>query len=141
MILVKSGLVRVLAKDDLLVSGIDAVRGAIGVVGPDCEGHTVSKEFFTLRVRAEQIDQVDPWFVARLLRTPTMRAILEGSISGVSNRTRLDSVDQLLALPMPTLPSIDNQRDVADKVRKAFLAQDEANKVFEEIDQSLDQPI
>jgi len=129
---------RVLAENDVLVSGIDAVRGAIGVVDADCEGHIVSKEFFTFVVRPDQLDQVDPWFIARLLRTPTMRAILEGAITGVSNRTRLDSPAEFLSLPMPSLPSNDEQRAIAEKVKGAFLAQDQTNNAFVDIEQSLD---
>lgn len=128
---------RVLAENDILVSGIDAVRGAIGVVGADCTGNVVSKEFFTLEVRPELVGKVAPHFIARLLRSPRMRAIIEGAITGVSNRTRIESAAELLKLPVPMLPSLTEQEKVAAQVKAAFAAQDDAAKVFVSIDAAL----
>ncbi|WP_088334186.1 N-6 DNA methylase [Sphingomonas mucosissima] len=128
---------REIKSGDILVSGIDAVRGAIGVVEDDCDGLIVSKEFFTFRVRESSEGKVDAQYVARLLRSEKMRAILEGAITGVSNRTRLESPAQLIALPIPPLPSIKVQQSLAEQVRAAFRAQDEAAKVFAAIDKSL----
>jgi len=128
---------RELAEGDILVSGIDAVRGAIGVVGTDCDGLVVSKEFFTFRVKPEFEAGIDAQYLVRLLRSSRFRAIVEGAITGVSNRTRVESPSELLRLPIPPLPPIAEQLAVAKRVQAAFKAQDEAAEVFAEIDESL----
>jgi hypothetical protein len=122
---------------DILVSGIDAVRGAIGVVGEDCDGLVVSKEFFTLKVRDELNGSVEPQYIVRLLRSAKMRAIMEGAITGVSNRTRIESPAELLRLPIPPLPSLRVQQSVTQRVADAFAAQDAATQAFEAIDNEL----
>ncbi|WP_027142391.1 N-6 DNA methylase [Mesorhizobium sp. WSM3626] len=128
---------REIKKGDILVSGIDAVRGAIGVVQEDCDGLVVSKEFLVFRVKAEKESSVDAEYLVRILRSPKMRAILEGSITGVSNRTRLESPAELLKVPISPLPSIEEQKKLSQKVRDAFKAQDEATQVFAAIDDML----
>lgn len=122
---------------DILVSGIDAVRGAIGVVGEECNDLVVSKEFFTLKIRDELKGAVEPEYVVRLLRSAKMRAIIEGAITGVSNRTRIESPTELLRLPIPPLPAYDVQQNVALRVAEAFAAQDAASKAFAAIDDEL----
>jgi type I restriction-modification system DNA methylase subunit len=128
---------RQLKEGDILVSGIDAVKGAIGVVGADSDGLVVSKEFFTLRVKDTLSGQVEPEYVVRLLRSSKMRAIIEGAITGVSNRTRIESAVELLRLPIPPLPSLDVQQDIAKRVADAFVAQDAASNTFSAIDEEL----
>ncbi|HEY0013016.1 MAG TPA: N-6 DNA methylase [Allosphingosinicella sp.] len=128
---------RVIKSGDILVSGIDAVRGAIGVVGEDCDGLVVSKEFFTLRIKPEFADTIDPQYVVRVLRSQKMREIIEGAITGVSNRTRIESASELLRLPISPLPPFEVQRAVAERVQAAFKAQDEAAKLFRDLDRDL----
>ena len=111
------------------------MRGAIGVVGEDCDSAVVSKEFFTFRVKDDMKKSVDSQYLVRVLRSRKMRAILEGSITGVSNRTRLESAAQILSLPIVPLPTLDEQIAVSIKVQNAFKAQDEAAQVFSAIDE------
>ena len=128
---------RVLKEGDILVSGIDAIRGAIGVVGKDCDGLVVSKEFFTFRIKENKLAEVNAEYLVRVLRSSKMREIMEGAITGVSNRTRLESASELLKLPIPPLPEVSEQIKIAKRVANAFRAQDNAAKVFTEIDNSL----
>nr|WP_246679798.1 N-6 DNA methylase [Mesorhizobium sp. B2-3-5] len=131
---------RVVKTGDILVSGIDAVRGSIGVVGEDCDGLVVSKEFFIFRIKAEKQCSVDAEYLVRILRSPKMRAILEGTITGVSNRTRMESPSELLKIPIAPLPSLEEQQKISQKVQEAFKAQDDAVKVFAAIDNTLSAP-
>lgn len=110
-----------LQKGDILVSGIDLVRGAVGVVGGECDGMVVSKEFHILRPK----DGVDAHWLVALLRTPAVRRIIEGTVTGTSNRTRVESADVLMSLPLPPAPSISVQSGVGELLRKAHLHQSE----------------
>lgn len=117
---------RELAVDDILVSGIDLVRGAVGVVPEACAGMIVSKEYFVFRVRDDKKNQVLPSWAASVLRSHTMRSIVEGTITGVSNRTRVENPEVLLNLPINPPPSMEHQQELAGKLQKAFDAQDQA---------------
>jgi hypothetical protein len=72
----------VVQKGDVLISGIDLVHGSIGVVDPDCDGIVVSKEYYILNAKTG----VDPHYLVALLRTPAMRRMVEGTVTGTSNR-------------------------------------------------------
>jgi type I restriction-modification system DNA methylase subunit len=100
---------------DILVSGIDLVHGSVGVVGADCNGMAVSKEYFILRAK----EGSDAHWLVSLLRTKSMRRIIEGTITGTSNRTRIESPDVLMALPVPPSPSKAVQKMVGDALRSA----------------------
>ncbi len=117
---------RQLKSDDILVSGIDLIRGAVGIVPPPCEDLVVSKEYFVFRVREEKKDEVLPSWVASILRSHSMRSIVEGTITGVSNRTRVEKPEVLLALPINSPPSMEHQRKLDRLLRKAYHAQDRA---------------
>jgi hypothetical protein len=118
---------------DLVVSGIDAVNGAIAVAGADVDGMVLSKEFYAYRV-------IDPSkasavYLALALRTPAARELLEGMATGTSNRTRLESADQLLDLPMPPLPPIEEQEAIA----ATFLQSVESRRSAVELQQEAEQ--
>lgn len=100
---------------DILVSGIDLVHGAVGVVGQDCDGMIVSKEYFILAAKNGN----DPHWLVSLLRTGAMRRIVEGTITGTSNRTRVESPEVLMALPLPQPPNAKLQKMVGDALRSA----------------------
>lgn len=102
---------------DIVLSGIDLVHGAAGYAYDDVQGAVVSKEFYTLRVRDDA--EVDPRYLALLLRTPRLRDLVAGTVTGTSNRTRIDGPESLLNLPLPTLPPIAEQRRAADAVEAA----------------------
>jgi type I restriction enzyme M protein len=102
---------------ELVVSGIDAVHGAVGVVPAELDGLVMSKEMFRYRVRSGS-DAV-PEYLQLLLRTTVARELLMGLVTGTSNRTRLESAEQLLALPIPPLPELKVQEELATQVREA----------------------
>ncbi|WP_447912998.1 hypothetical protein [Microbacterium phyllosphaerae] len=104
-------------KGDLVVSGIDLVHGAVAVAGAEMDGMVMSKEMFPYAV--VDSERVLPEYVALVLRTPQMRAIIEGLVTGTSNRTRLSSPDEILSLRIPPLPPIDEQELLVAKLREA----------------------
>lgn len=120
---------RVLKQGDVLVSGIDLVHGSAGVVGTECEGMVVSKEYYILNAKAG----VDAHFLVALLRTPAVRRIVEGTVTGTSNRTRVESADVLMNIPLPPLPAFAVQKKVGDQLR---LAHEHHQKMFENIRQA-----
>ena len=109
---------RVLKEGDILISGIDFVYGAVGVVGPDCDGKVVSKEYYIVRPRVG----VEAHWLVSLLRTPAMRRIVEGMTTGISNRTRVESSDMLMDLPVPEIPDPSVQKKIGDALRSAHAA-------------------
>lgn len=108
---------QVVKAGELVVSGIDAVHGAVGVVPAELDGLVMSKEMFRYQVRSGS-DAV-PEYLQLLLRTTVARELLMGLVTGTSNRTRLESAEQLLALPIPPLPELKVQEELATQVREA----------------------
>jgi hypothetical protein len=100
---------------DVLVSGIDLVHGSAGVVGADCDEMVVSKDYFILRAR----DGYDPHWLVSLLRTGAVRRIIEGTITGTSNRTRVESPEVLMSIRLPDAPGLKIQTQVGDALRAA----------------------
>lgn len=107
---------------DIVVSGIDLVNGAVGYAYRDVSGRVVSKEFYTLALKPECAGEVDPRFLALLLRTRHAREMVEGSVTGTSNRTRIESASALLNLPLPPLPAPEAQRAMVAEVERALKA-------------------
>jgi hypothetical protein len=106
----------VLSDGDLVVSGIDLVWGAVGVAREDTAGMVMSLEMHAYRVK----DGVEalPEFIQLILRTETANEMLWGLTTGTSNRTRLESAGQLLALPIPPLPDLAEQQRHADELNE-----------------------
>lgn len=102
-------------KGDILVSGIDLVHGAAGVVGADCDQMVVSKEYFILQAR----NGYDAHWLVSLLRTAAVRRIVEGTITGTSNRTRVESPDVLMSVQLPDAPDLKTQRRIGNALRSA----------------------
>jgi type I restriction-modification system DNA methylase subunit len=122
---------------DILLSGIDVVKGAIGVVGADCDGLVVSKEFFTLRPKHNATKQVLPEYMVCLLRSPKMREIIEGTVTGVSNRTRIEDIIRFLELPLPVPADMLEQQKIVSRLLDAYKAQDQAHNALAEIEASV----
>lgn len=101
----------VLVEGDLIVSGIDAVHGSVGVAGADVAGAVMSPEMYAYRVK--DASAACAGYLALILRSRQALDLLEGMSTGTSNRTRLESAEQLLDLPVPPLPPIAEQRKVA----------------------------
>jgi type I restriction-modification system DNA methylase subunit len=102
----------VVREGDLVVSGIDVVRGSVAVAGPDVDGMVMSGEMYAYRVKDEAT--ADATYLALLLRTEAAAEMLEGMATGTSNRTRLERPEQLLELPIPPLPLLAEQKRIAD---------------------------
>lgn len=117
---------REIKEGDIIFSGIDIIHGAIGVVGSDCDGCVVSKEYYVLRIKDDKKDAVLPEFLSTLLRSPRMQIIIEGLVTGTSNRTRVQDIQSFLELPIPALPPVKAQEQYAEQVKQAFALQDEA---------------
>ncbi len=113
---------RVIREGDVVVSGIDLVNGAVGYASRAVDGRVVSKEFYTLALRPELTDAVDPRYLALLLRTPHTSQMVAGSVTGTSNRTRIEDASALLNLPLPPLPALAAQRELASRVERALAA-------------------
>lgn len=124
----------VVGEGDLVVSGIDAVRGSIAVAGSEVDGAVMSGEMFAYRVRNGV--EADVTYLALLLRTEAAREMLEGMATGTSNRTRLESPEQLLELPIPPLQPLAEQRQVAGQYNGAVAARrgaDSARRQAEDV--------
>ena len=80
------------------------VNGAVGYAGEDVADRVVSREFYTLRVREDREGDADARYLALLMRTPHARELVAGTVTGTSNRTRVEDETSLLALPLP--PSV-----------------------------------
>ena len=116
----------VIRTGDIVVSGIDLVNGSVGFAGRNVDGLVVSKEFYTLRLLPSAKDEVDPQYLALLLRTEHSRRLVAGLVTGTSNRTRVEDVDSLLSLPLPELPDLETQRALAERVRGALKLRQDA---------------
>jgi type I restriction-modification system DNA methylase subunit len=104
----------VVTEGDLVVSGIDLVWGAVGIAREDTAGMVMSSEMHAYRVK-KGVEAI-PEFLLLVLRTKTANEMLWGLTTGTSNRTRLESGEQLLALPIPPLPPLTEQQRQADEL-------------------------
>lgn len=118
---------RVVRTGDIVVSGIDLVNGATGYAYPEADGLVLSREFYTLALRAHCVETVDPRFLALLLRTPKALKVVAGHITGFSGRTRIKNADELLALRIPPFPSIAVQHQIVADLERAVAGLREAD--------------
>ncbi len=128
---------RVLRENDILVSGIDARRGAIGLVPKSLDGHVVSKEFLVLKVRDDRKSDVVPGYIAAVLRSASVREMIDGVTTGVSNRTRIETPQTLLGLPIEAPPAYAAQQVICDKIKAVYQKLDEAEAELDRIASSL----
>lgn len=112
---------RLIKAGDIVVSGIDLVNGSVGYATELVQDMVVSKEFYTLRVRKDREQDVDARYLALLLRTPNARELVAGTVTGTSNRTRVEDEQALLGIPLPALPPIEEQRKLANRVEDALI--------------------
>jgi type I restriction enzyme M protein len=118
---------RVVRTGDIVVSGIDLGNGAAGYAYAEADGLVLSREFYTLTLRAECADAVDPRFLALLLRTPQARKVVAGHVTGFSGRTRIKNADELLGLPIPPFPPIAVQHKIVTRLERALAGLREAD--------------
>ncbi|MGH7717480.1 MAG: N-6 DNA methylase [Gemmatimonadaceae bacterium] len=114
------GDLRLIRPGDIVISGIDLVNGSVGYADTDVTDHVVSKEFHTLVVRPEKAPEVNGRYLALLLRTPRARALIAGTVTGTSNRTRVEDIAAVLAIPLPPLPPLEQQRELASQIERAL---------------------
>lgn len=112
----------------LVLSSIDLVKGAVAVAGDDVEGLIMSKEMFAYQLQ-DDVD-VDLHYLQLLLRSEAAKDMLLGFVTGTSNRTRIDSPEQLLSFPLPPLPSLAEQLEKASSARAAYTMQREAQQMM-----------
>jgi type I restriction-modification system DNA methylase subunit len=98
--------------DDIVVSGIDLVHGSVAVARSDVDGLVMSTEMFPYRVKAPE--KVLPEYILLMLRTPDARALIEGMVTGTSNRTRLSSPGEILGMLLPKPPTKKRQQQMVD---------------------------
>ena len=115
----------------LVLSSIDLVKGAVAVAGEDVADLVMSKEMFAYRRRSDVA--VDLHYLQLLLRSEAAKDMLLGFATGTSNRTRLESPEQLLSFPLPPMPSIAEQRKIASRARAAYEMQRKAQENMREL--------
>ena len=103
---------------DLIVSRIDAVKGAVAVAGDDVDGHVMSKEMYGYAVKDPE--RASAVYLGLLLRAEATLKLVHGITTGVTNRTRLESPEHLLDLVVPELPSIEVQKAIAAQFNSAI---------------------
>lgn len=115
----------------LVLSSIDLVKGAVAVAGEDVAGLVMSKEMFAYRLRPGV--EVDLHYLQLLLRSEAAKDMLLGFATGTSNRTRVESPEQLLNFALPPLPSAAEQREAAAAARSAYAMQRTAQETMRKL--------
>lgn len=111
-------------ENDIVVSGIDLIHGAVAVAGRDVAGLVMSNEMFPYRAT----DQVLPEYLAMLLRADVAKTLIHGRVTGTSNRTRVTDPAQILDIPIPLPPSIPEQKLIVSAAKNARQRRTEAEK-------------
>lgn len=96
---------------DLMVSKIDARKGACAVLPSDLDGVVVTSDFLSYQVNSDLVDStyLDLW-----VRRPAFAELCDTISSGTTNRIRMDiGRFPLLELPLPPLPV---QRRIVDLI-------------------------
>lgn len=119
---------------DIVYSGIDLWKGVVCYVTPEFDGALVTQEYPVLRIRDNV--QIDPEFLAILLRSKRFQAAFRAINTGHSNRRRTQpsDFDDVLVY----YPPIEEQRKIAGKVKDARKAILGARHGIEEAERSLD---
>lgn len=87
-------------KDDVLVSRINAIRGAISIVPHSLDKGLVSNEHHVLTYDSEKITNIYLW---KILRSSWIREILEGYTTGGSKLRISENRLKELKIPVPSL--------------------------------------
>ena len=109
--------------DDLVVSGIAAVYGAIGVMPQATEDVLISKEYTILRIKPSV--KMDPMYLWSVLRTSAIEAEWLSSASGLA-RHRVDwSILRGQRIPLLPFPE---QQEIGRMYRQALSHEAEADQ-------------
>jgi hypothetical protein len=84
----------------------------------------MSMEMFPFRAT----DQVLPEYLAMLLRADVAKTLIHGRVTGTSNRARVTHPEQILDIPIPTPPSISEQKLVVAAAKNARQRRADAEK-------------
>jgi type I restriction enzyme M protein len=118
------------SKDDLVLSHINAIHGAICIVPEACEGMVVTSEYTVCRAKSG----IDPRLVWLLLRSPEIRSDLLLNSTGIGrSRVRWATASDV-ALPEP--PSA-VAREVAQNIKKAEKKEQEARELRDKAQERL----
>lgn len=123
------------AENDLVVSNIATVMGAVCVLPKELTHTLISSEFTIMRLKDKRFTA---WFLWGFLRSPEVRARLLSQATGIS-RHRV-SWDFLKDIPVP-LVSDELQEDTGYKYSHAVLAVREAEKLRYDADSALNQQL
>ena len=100
---------------DLVYSKIDVRNGAIGLVPDSMEKAVVTAEY---PIHTPDAKQVEPKYLALLLRSPNFKALLKSAASGTSGRKRVNA-ESFEELEIP-LPELTEQRALVRAYEKAL---------------------
>ena len=119
---------------DVVLSNINAVNGAIGVVQQELDGCFVSPEYTVVRAK----DGVDPYVLQAILRTPESRADLLLNASGIGrHRITVESVSNV-RIPYP-------KRELAQKFLADLASAREysrkSKQLFEHVNQAVSEKL
>lgn len=107
--------------NDIVISNINAVHGAIGVVGEDCDGLYVTSEYTICRAKSGY-DPIALWLI---LRSPEVRSDFLVTASGMG-RTRI-KWDTIKNIKIPTTLSTEAAKEV-DSIKKQIESKNIATK-------------
>lgn len=118
-------------KGDLVYSSIDLWKGCISVVSEEFDGALVTKEFPIYKMKT---DELDPEFLATLLRSRYYQRAFRAITTGHSNRRRTQTADfesidvcyppdkeQQRALISDVLQAKSRQKNAGDELKEAML--------------------
>jgi len=118
----KTGMI-LMRPGDLVVSGINAAKGAIAVYGSDNVGPAAATIHYG--AYAPKKDRIDTMFLWWLLRSGTFRELLREYVPG-GIKTELKA-KRLLPVPIP-LPSLPEQRRIVARIEELAARAEEAGK-------------
>ncbi len=102
-------------ENDIVVSNINAVNGATCVLSKKAEAYLVTSEFTVLRIKPGKVNEVDPYYLWSILRSPAIIAEWLSSSTGLG-RHRV-TWDLLRSQKVPLLP-MPRQIAIGDLNRK-----------------------
>lgn len=122
---------RVIRKGNILLSSIDFVKGAIGVVTEEMNGKIVSKEYYSYCINEKYLSQIDPYWLSYTLRSSKMKSVILSLVSGTSGRTRISRPEKILELPLPDFPPYEEQLELRHKIESAIKSLQDSKEFLE----------
>ncbi|MEO5984377.1 MAG: N-6 DNA methylase, partial [Ferruginibacter sp.] len=124
------------AERDIVISHINAVHGAIGVVPKEMEHLVISSEYTIIRVK--EAADIEPEYVWAILRSPEFRAAMISSASGGGRHRIKWDVLRRLEIPIIERPDQEKMAETLRALNKAAVkAKADANTVVAEVQKQL----